>query len=152
MKRRWAFFLAAACAASLSVITTAGASDHYLSGYAGTYSCTSGSEHYPMVITSEFGGRAIRVDSHTKYADSEYTVNYVPARNVYIAEYVDSRGGYETMEGRPSGTAIRYHEVYPGRTDSMVESGPSSKLFSETYTTMTNGKPQSMSDTCRRLP
>lgn len=105
-----------------------------------------------MVITSEFGGRAIRVDSHARYADSEYIVTYAPAHGVYVAEYADARGGYEVMEGRPSGTAIRYHEVYPGRTDSMVESGPSSKLFSETYTTMTNGKPQSISDTCRRLP
>lgn len=152
MKRRWAFFLAAVCVASISAITTAGASDHYLSGYAGTYSCTSGSEHYPMTITSEFGGRAVRVDAHTKYTDFEYIVTYVPARNVYIAEYADSRGGYETMEGRPSGTAIRYQEVYPGRTDTMIESGPSAKLFSETYTTISNGKTQSIHDTCRRLP
>ncbi|HET9392171.1 MAG TPA: hypothetical protein VFO29_01425 [Candidatus Rubrimentiphilum sp.] len=151
MKRRWALFLAAAFAISISAVTTAGASDHSLSGYAGTYSCAAGNDHYSMVITSEFGGRAIRVDSHGKY-DSEYIVTYVPARGVYVAEYADARGGYEVMEGRPSGTAIRYHEVYPGKTDTMVESGPSAKMFSETYTTMSNGKPQSFSDTCRRLP
>ena len=152
MKRRSAFFLAAAFAASIAAGATVNAADHNLSGYAGTYSCTSGSEHYPMVITSEFGGRAIRVDTHAPYADSEYIVTYVARRNDYIAEYVDSRGGYETMEGRPSGNSISYREVYPARIDTMIESGPSAKLFSETYTTMSNGKTHSISDTCRRLP
>jgi len=152
MKRRWAFFLAAAFAASIAAGATVNAADHNLSGYAGTYTCTSGSEHYPMVITSEFGGRAIRVDGHASYADFEYIVTYVARRNDYIAEYADSRGGYETMEGRPSGNSISYREVYPARTDTMVESGPSAKMFSEVYTTVSNGKSQSVHDTCRRLP
>ena len=152
MKRRWAFFLAATCAASFPAIATVGAQDHYLSGYVGAYSCTAGNEHYSMNISSELNGRAIRVDSHASYADSEYIVTYVARRGVYIAEYIDSRGGYETMEGRPSGNSISYREVYPARTDTMIESRPSGNMFSETYTTVSNGKTQSMRDTCRRLP
>jgi hypothetical protein len=151
MRRRWAFFFAAACAASIAAITTVGAQDHYLSGYVGAYNCTAGNEHYSMNISSEFGGRAIRVDSHASYADSEYIVTYVARRGVYIAEYIDSRGGYETMEGRPSGNSISYREVYPARTDTMVESRSSANMFSETYTTISNGKTQSVHDTCRRL-
>ena len=148
--RRWVFFFAAACAASLAAVSTAGAIDHHLSAYAGSYTCTAGNEHYSVNVTSQLDGKAIRVDSHMRYADSEYIVTYVPARNVYIAEYADSRGGYETMEGVASGRSIRYHEVYPGKTDTMVENFPSGNSYSDVYTTVENGKPQSIRETCTK--
>jgi len=74
----------------------------------------------------------------------------VPQRNVYIAEYVDSRGGYETMEGRASGRSIAFREVYPAGSDTFVEKFPSGNTFSDVYTTMQNGKPQSVHETCIR--
>src|SRR5579872_2201154 len=136
MRRRWGLFFAATFAASAATIATVPAQDHYLSAYVGAYNCAAGNEHYSMNISSQLDGRAIRVDSHASYADSEYIVTYVPRRDVYIAEYVDSRGGYETMEGRRQGNAIDYREVYPGRTDTMVETRPSGNMFSETYNTI----------------
>jgi len=116
----------------------------------GTYNCTAGNEHYPMSISSELDGRAIRVESHASYADSEYVITYVPARSVYIAEYADSRGGYETMEGRATGRTINYREVYPAKTDTMVENVPSSNMFSEVYSTVSHGKTESIHETCTK--
>lgn len=150
MRRRWAFVIAAACAASIAAGATGGASDHSLSGYVGAYNCTAGNDHYTTTISSQLDGRAIRVDSHASYADSEYTITFVPQRDVYIAEYVDSRGGYETMEGKRAGNSIDYREVYPGKTDTMVESLPSGNMFSEVYTTMSNGKSQSLHESCTK--
>jgi hypothetical protein len=148
--KRWTFFFAATCAASIAAGSTAGAFDHYLSGYAGAYNCTSGNDHYTVNITSQLDGRAIRVDSHASYADSEYIITYVPQRNVYIAEYADSRGGYETMEGKATGRSINFREVYPSRTDTMVENFPSGNMFSEVYTTISNGKTQSVHEACTK--
>jgi len=147
--KRWTFVFAATCAASIAAGATSGAQEHYLAGYVGAYNCTAGNEHYSINITSQLDGRAIRVDSHAGNTDSEYIITFVPQRDVYIAEYADSRGGYETMEGRPAGNSIDYREVYPGKTDTMVESR-STNRFSEVYSTISNGRPQSMRESCTK--
>jgi hypothetical protein len=146
--------LAFACIASLTGLGNAAgmmgssAADR-IRPWLGTWSCKSPGNPHTATFTPVFGGTAMRI-SETGKPPSEEIVTWDSKSHKWIDQYADASGMYNTTEGTQTGNTIRFRQVYPAGSSSIVATMASKNTYTTLFTAMMNGKMIQQRETCTR--
>ena len=115
----------------------------------GTWSCRAAGNNHTATFTPLFGGNAMRI-SETGKNPSEEIVIWDLKRRLWIDQYADASGTYNTMQGVPSGKRVNFKVVYPAAGPTLLVTMASKNTFTTMFSASMNGKAIQQRETCTR--